>query len=58
LVFVAFGSFGKIEIWRWTAVISGLVFTALMSFWQYRKIYNANIQSIMLSLDELKEIGE
>jgi len=58
LVFVAFGSFGKIEIWRWAAVISGLVFTALMSFWQYRKIYNANIQSIMHSLDELKEIGE
>ena len=58
LIILAFISLGKIELWRWVGVISVLVFAIVMSIWQYRKVYDANIQAIKKSLEELKELEE
>jgi len=51
-------SFKHIELWRWTAVICAMVIAPVLAVWQYKKMYNANINAIRQSLDELKELKE
>ncbi|MCL2651458.1 MAG: hypothetical protein FWD60_10605 [Candidatus Azobacteroides sp.] len=46
------------EIWRPIFIVCTFVFGALRSIWLYKKVYNANIQSIKKSLEELKELEE
>lgn len=58
LIILVFVNLGRIELWRWAAVIAILVFTLLMCYWQYKKIYDANIHSIMKSMEELKELKD
>ena len=48
----------RIETWRLVAVICGLFFAVMVCIWQYKKIYDANIQTIQKSLEELKALKE
>jgi hypothetical protein len=49
---------GYKEPWRWTAVIISIFgIWPLGMYWQY-KVYKANIQSVLESLDELKELEQ
>ncbi|WP_165026859.1 hypothetical protein [Dysgonomonas sp. ZJ279] len=47
-----------LDAWRWVAMICIFVGACVMTVWQYKKIYKANIESILKSLDELKELEE
>lgn len=49
----------NVEFWRWTLVlVSVFGIWPLGMYWQYKKIYKANIQSILDSLEELKDLEE
>ena len=50
--------FKHIEPWQWAAVITFFVLTPMLTIWQYKKVYNANINAIRQSLDEMKELKE
>jgi hypothetical protein len=47
-----------IESWRWAGVICAMIITPVLTVWQYRKVYGANIAAIRRSLDELRELKE
>ncbi|MCL1937882.1 MAG: hypothetical protein FWF52_05755 [Candidatus Azobacteroides sp.] len=42
----------------WILLTVALIFATLMTYWLYKKIYDANIQSIKKSLEELEELKE
>ncbi len=48
----------KVSVFIWVFFICLLIFSALFSYWSYKKIYDKNIQSIKKGLDELKELEE
>ncbi len=45
-------------MWRWVAIIAVFLVVAVIAYWQYKKIYDKNIGSILKSLEELKELEE
>ncbi|MDR2916661.1 MAG: hypothetical protein LBV74_17835 [Tannerella sp.] len=48
----------NIEYWRWGILIA-LVFAGTIGFfWEYKRIYRRNFNSILKSLDELKDLDE
>ena len=49
----------EMETWRWATVLI-IIFGVfpLGIYWQYKKVYKANIQSIIDSLEELKDLEE
>ena len=50
---------GNKEPWRWTTVIVFIFgIWPLGVYWQYKKVYKANIESILDSLAELKELEQ
>ncbi len=48
----------NVEMWRWVAIIAVFLVVAVIAYWQYKKIYDKNIGSILKSLEELKELEE
>jgi len=42
----------------WTILLVGLAVATVVAYWTYQKIYDANIQSIKKSLEELEELKE
>ena len=49
----------KMEPWRWALVLIAVFGVwPLGVYWQYKKIYKANIQSILDSMEELKDLEE
>jgi len=48
----------KVESWRWIFVACGLLFAVIFCVWTNKKLYDAHIQTIKKSLDELKELKE
>jgi hypothetical protein len=48
----------KALLWQWVFLCCMLIIGLITSIWQYKRIYDTNIKSIMNSLDELKEIEE
>ena len=49
----------KMETWRWAGIIVSIFgIFPLGVYWQYKKVYKANIQSILNSLEELKDLEE
>ncbi len=58
LILCGLAGFKKVETWRWIAVVSAFVFSGVMLYWQYKRFYDTNIQSITKSLEELKELEE
>lgn len=58
MIIASFIDLGSIDLWRWVCVIALLVFALVMSFLQYKRIYDANINSIKKSIDELAALEE
>lgn len=48
----------NMELWRWVVVIAAIPVAAVGAYWEYKRMYKANIASILKSLDELKELEE
>ena len=42
----------------WIFLLFAIIFTTLASFWQYKRLYGKNIDSIIKSLDEIRELKE
>ena len=42
----------------WVFAVCMVIFTTLVSFWMYKKIYDKNIQSIKKGLEKMKELQE
>lgn len=49
-------SYGRIEFWRSWGFIAAIPLGIILSVWEYKRIYRRNIDSILKSLEELKEL--
>ncbi|MDR2921281.1 MAG: hypothetical protein LBV72_18200 [Tannerella sp.] len=63
LLFLALGcvvllSHINFEPWRWVAFITGFFTFIFGAAWEYKRIYRRNFNSILKSLEELKELEE
>ena len=54
----AFISFRKIDLWMWMLYLSGLFIGVIGSIWEYKRVNRRNFDSILKSLEELKELEE
>ncbi|MCL2246433.1 MAG: hypothetical protein FWC10_04900 [Lentimicrobiaceae bacterium] len=48
----------KVTLSFWSILIVALIAGLIISVWMYKKIYDSNIQSIKLNLEELRELEE
>lgn len=48
----------NMELWRWIIIGVIIIIGALTAVWEYKRIYKKNLNSILESLDELKELME
>ncbi|WP_029905136.1 hypothetical protein [Prevotella sp. 10(H)] len=48
----------QMELWRWIAVVGVFVIVIILSYWQYKKIYDKNISHILKSLQELRDLED
>ena len=48
----------NMEVWRWVAIAVSIVIGIVGAWWEYRHMYRKNIDSILESLNELKELDE
>lgn len=48
----------NMEVWRWVVIAVSIVIGIIGAWWEYRHMYRKNIDSILKSLDELKELEE
>ena len=48
----------NVEPWRWAGIISGIFVGIAVGYWEYKRIVMRNINSILNSLEELKELEE
>ena len=51
-------SYQNVEVWDLSIIIVVVIVSIFSSYWQYKKVYKANIQSILDSLEELKDLEE
>ena len=51
-------SYKNVEVWNLSFIIVVVIVSVFSSYWQYKKVYKANIQSILESLEELKDLEE
>ena len=48
----------KVSFYLWIFLFVVLTIAIVFAYWSYKKIYDANIQSIQKSLDEIRELKE
>ena len=48
----------NMEVWRWVAIAVSIVIRIVGAWWEYRHMYRKNIDSILKSLNDLKELEE
>ena len=48
----------KIELWRWAALAVAFIIAPIAAWWEYKRMYKKNFDSILKSLEELKELEE
>ena len=48
----------NMEVWRWVAIAVSIGIGIVGAWWEYRHMYRKNIDSILESLNELKELDE
>ena len=48
----------NMEVWRWVAIAVSIGIGIVGAWWEYRHMYRKNIDSILESLNELKELEE
>ncbi|NDV45572.1 hypothetical protein D0T49_00700 [Paludibacter sp. 221] len=56
LVFPVFSM--NLELWRAGALIGACLVTILFAYWQYKRVYDKNISSMLKSLEELRDLKE
>ena len=56
IVFISYAAY--IAYWRWIAMIAILIAGVFLCFWEYKRMYRRNFNSILKSLEELKELEE
>lgn len=47
-----------IQPWRWFVIITIVFVGAIAGYWEYKRMYRRNFNSILKSLEELKELEE
>ena len=58
LCIIVFTSNMKIELWRFSVLIGGFFFGAVLGIWEYQSFYRRNFNSIINSLNKLKEFND
>ena len=58
LIMVLYGNLGKMESWRWMVITMAIPIGVIGSIWEYKRIYSRNFNSILKSLEELRELEE
>jgi len=48
----------NMEMWRWIAIVISVVVGSIGAWWEYKQMYRKNIDSILKSLEELKDLEE
>lgn len=48
----------NMELWRWIAIILFIPIALALAIWEYKRVYKLNIESMLNSLEELKELEE
>ncbi|GHT01168.1 hypothetical protein FACS189421_13740 [Bacteroidia bacterium] len=48
----------NMELWRWVAIAVGICIGIVWGWWEYKHLIGKNINSILKSLDELKELED
>ncbi|MEA4917495.1 hypothetical protein [Proteiniphilum sp.] len=48
----------NMELWRWITIGGTIIVGIMAAIWEYKRMYKKNINSILESLDELKELEE
>ena len=48
----------NMEAWRWAAIFVCMGIGIVGGVWEYKKMYKANVKSILKSMDDLKELEE
>ena len=51
-------TFEKAQTWKWFVLFGALGVGAVGTWWEYKQMYQKNIQSIQKSLEELEELKE
>ena len=58
LCFITFFLLPQMEPWRLVVLIFAIPIAILVSYWEYKRLYIKNINSIINNLEELKELEE
>jgi hypothetical protein len=58
LCFITFFLLPQMEPWRMVALIFAIPVAVMAGYWEYKRFYIKNINSILKSLEELKELEE
>jgi hypothetical protein len=56
-IIVLFLFFMKVQPWLWTALAGAVSVGAVGSWWEYKRMYQRNVGSILQNMNELKESG-
>ena len=48
----------NMEMWRWITIAISVVVGSIGAWWEYKQMYRKNIDSILQSLEELKDLEE
>ena len=57
-VITCLASFNNVALWRWAAIIAAICIGIVGCWWEYKRMYRKNVDSILKSLEELKELEE
>jgi len=58
MIIIALTSISNVEPWKMCALIAGLFIGAIGAMWEYKRVYRRNFDTILNSLEELKELEE
>jgi len=56
VLFISYSAY--IAYWRWLGIITAIIAGSIFCFWEYKRIYRRNFNTILKSLEELKELEE
>ena len=57
-IFISLSQLPYMEPWRLVGVLSSIPVGIILGYWEYKRMYMKNINSILNSLEELKELEE
>ena len=48
----------KVNMQLWATLVCGILLVSLITYWMYKRLYDKNINSILKSLNEIKQLEE